>query len=445
MMLEICKKLIAEALRQGADTADCIASATEGISADIYEGQVDSFQKSQTQGVGIRVIRQGCVGYAYTERLEGAERIVAQAISAAKVTDQDEYACIYQKAQEYCSDQPGQTDLSPQMSQQVVEKAMSLYHAVMALPHIENVQGCSAEIEKTYVYFANSAGTIGQASRQNSALFVDAVAKIDDWTDSGWAFAVGKTLHDVDENQVAKKAQTKAIQYHQAGRAQNGTMPVIFHGGAMVDLLGAFSPIFSAERAQKGMSQLAGKQGQKIAADCVTFIDTPDHPDLGPGLPFDGEGVPTGCHTLVENGVLQTLLYSLASAKQDGVESTGHGRRGYSGQVTIAPHVFTVQSGQQTLSELCAQAGHGVVIYEVSGLHAGVNDVSGDFSLLCKGRLIENGQEGQAVEQMVVSGNFFTMLQNIVAVGNDTQYSIPAGSCYASPSVYVSSLSIAGN
>ena len=144
-MLDICKKLVNEALCQGADAADCIASATEGISADIYEGQVDSFQKSQTQGVGLRVLKKGRVGYAYTERLEGAERIVAQALSAAEVTDRDEYACIYQAAQRYASEQPGQTDLSPVVSQQIVDKALALYHAVMALPHVENVQGCSAE------------------------------------------------------------------------------------------------------------------------------------------------------------------------------------------------------------------------------------------------------------------------------------------------------------
>ena len=119
-----------------------------------------------------------------------------------------------------------------------MDKALALYHAVMALPHVENVQGCSAEMEKTYVYFANSAGTEGSASRQNTALFVDAVAKIGDWTDSGWSFAIGKTLEEVDEHQVAKRAQEKAIQYYQAGRTQNGAMPIIFHGQAMVDLLG---------------------------------------------------------------------------------------------------------------------------------------------------------------------------------------------------------------
>ncbi len=230
VMLDICKKLVNEALCQGADAADCIASATEGISADIYEGQVDSFQKARPKGSVFVFSKKGRVGYAYTERLEGAERIVAQALSAAEVTDRDEYACIYQAAQRYASEQPGQTDLSPVVSQQIVDKALALYHAVMALPHVENVQGCSAEMEKTYVYFANSAGTEGSASRQNTALFVDAVAKIGDWTDSGWSFAIGKTLEEVDEHQVAKRAQEKAIQYYQAGRTQNGAMPIIFHG-----------------------------------------------------------------------------------------------------------------------------------------------------------------------------------------------------------------------
>lgn len=443
-MLELCKQLVQQALRQGADAADCIASASEGISADIYEGHVDSFQKSQTQGVGLRVITGGRVGYAYTEQLESADRLAGQALSAAQVTDVDEYACIYEQAASYASCQEGQVDLSPEVAQQVVDKALSLYHAVMSQPHIENVQGCSAEMERSQVFFANSAGVQGSASRQNAALFVDAVAKIGDWTDSGWAFAVGKTLEALDEYDVAKQAQEKSVQYHDAGRAGNGTMQVIFHGEAMGDLLGAFSPIFSAERAQKGLSQLAGKQGEKIAAECVTIVDTPDHPLLGAGLPFDGEGAPTGPHTLVENGVLKTLLYSMAAAKQDGVQSTGHGRRGYSGQVTIAPHVFTVTPGNDPLEALCQQAQSGVVIYEVSGLHAGVNDVSGDFSLLCKGRKIENGAQGQAVEQMVVSGNFFAMLQNVQAVGNDTVYGIPGASCFASPSLWVGALAIAG-
>ena len=63
-MLEICKKLVAQALSAGADSADCIATATEGISADIYEGHVDEFQKSQTQGMGLRVFQNGRVGLA---------------------------------------------------------------------------------------------------------------------------------------------------------------------------------------------------------------------------------------------------------------------------------------------------------------------------------------------------------------------------------------------
>lgn len=52
-------------------------------------------------------------------------------------------------------------------------------------------------------------------------------------------------------------------------------MPVIFRNDCMPSLLGAFCGIFSAEAAQKGLSLLNGREGEKIAADCITLVDDP--------------------------------------------------------------------------------------------------------------------------------------------------------------------------
>ncbi len=442
-MQALCESLVALALQQGADGADCLARTSEGISAGVYEGQLESFQKSQVQGIGLRVIQQGRVGYAYTEQVEEAEKIVSQALSVSQISDVDEYACIFDGACDACQQEAALPPFTPGHAQEVVEAALALYHEVIHLPHIKNTQSCSAEWEQHAVFFANSHGVAGSASRRECAVFVDAVAKIGDWTDSGWAFEVGHTLKDLSLSNVAAKAQQEAVKYHGAGRAKSGRYPVVILNEAMNDLLGAFSPVFSAERAQKGLSLLKGKQGQRIANANVTLIDAPSHPVLGPRLPFDGEGVPTRAVTLVKEGVLQTLLYSLSAAKQDGVDSTGHGRRGYSSQVSIAPYTLSLLPGQESLESLCQQAGQGVLVCEVSGLHAGVNDVSGDFSLLCKGNLIENGRLGQPIEQLVVSGNFFALLSQVQALGNDVFYSVPSTSCFACPSVLIKQLMIA--
>ena len=85
--------------------------------------------------------------------------------------------------------------------------------------------------------------------------------------------------------------------------------------------------------------------------------------------------------------------------------------------------------------------GNGLVITDVSGLHAGANAVSGDFSLLSKGYTIENGKKGRAVEQITVAGNFYAMLKNIRAFGCDLEFN---GSPIGSPSVDVGEMNVAG-
>ena len=84
--------------------------------------------------------------------------------------------------------------------------------------------------------------------------------------------------------------------------------------------------------------------------------------------------------------------------------------------------------------------GRGIVITDVSGLHAGANAVSGDFSLLAQGYLVEDGKKAQPVEQVTVAGNFFEVLKNVVAVGSDLKF--PGG--VGSPSVWVREISVAG-
>ena len=99
---------------------------------------------------------------------------------------------------------------------------------------------------------------------------------------------------------------------------------------------------------------------------------------------------------------------------------------------------------ETTQDELLAAMNDGILITEVSGLHAGANQISGDFSLLAKGFLIENGKKGAAVEQITVAGNFFTMLSDVVAVASDLDFGMPGSSMFGSPTLWIKSLSVAG-
>ena len=190
------------------------------------------------------------------------------------------------------------------------------------------------------------------------------------------------------------------------------------------------------------MSLLAGKEGEKIAADCVTLMDDPHMPGGLASSPFDAEGVATKVKAVIENGKLTTLLHNLKTARKAGVRSTGNANKGgYAAPIGVSPSNFYFKPGNKTLAELMQDMGDGLVITEVSGLHAGANPVSGDFSLLAKGYIVEKGQKGRAVEQITVAGNFYALLKNIRAFGSDLEF---VGSPVGSPSVDVGEMNIAG-
>ncbi|MBR4255894.1 MAG: TldD/PmbA family protein, partial [Clostridia bacterium] len=147
----------------------------------------------------------------------------------------------------------------------------------------------------------------------------------------------------------------------------------------------------------------------------------------------------------VENGVLKTLLYNLKTAHKAGVKSTGNASKGgYTSPIGISVNNFTLSSGKKTLAELAETMGEGIIITEVSGLHAGANAVTGDFSLLSKGYLVEGGKKGRAVNGVTVSGNFYELLKNIEETGCDVYHNM-FGEAISSPSVLISApMSIAG-
>ena len=210
----------------------------------------------------------------------------------------------------------------------------------------------------------------------------------------------------------------------------------------MADLLQTFCGIISAESAQKGLSLLKGKLGEQVAAQCVTLIDDPLLLDGLEARPFDDEGVASAAHTVIENGVFQTFLHNLKTVHKDGVETTGNASRaGYASSVHVAPSNLYFQPGRRSVEEMLASIGEGLVITEVSGLHAGANPVSGDFSLLSKGYVFQNGKRGKGVEQITVAGNFYDLLSSIRELASDLVF--PLGGI-GSPSVDAGELSISG-
>ena len=194
------------------------------------------------------------------------------------------------------------------------------------------------------------------------------------------------------------------------------------------------------------LSLLKGKLKTKIASDIVTLIDDPLMEKGLASIPFDDEGVATYTKAVIGEGILNTYLYNLKTAKKDGVESTGNASKAsYASPIGTSPSNFYIKPGNNDIDELKKLLGKGLLITEVQGLHSGANPVSGDFSLGAKGFLIKNGLIERPVEQITIAGNFYKILLDIVDLGSDLKFGIPSGSsCFGSPSVIVKEMSVAG-
>ena len=187
------------------------------------------------------------------------------------------------------------------------------------------------------------------------------------------------------------------------------------------------------------------KEGEKVAADCVTVVDDPFFKQSTMQMPFDAEGVATHEKNLIDKGVLSTLLYDLTNAKKAGKSSTGNAVRGsIADPVAIAPYCLRVAPGEYTPAELRAKMANGLYINELKGLHAGTDSVTGDFSIESAGFVVENGELTRPVHTFTVAGNFFDLLKAIDGVANEVEIGFPSTSMTAAPDVLVRGLSVAG-
>ena len=214
----------------------------------------------------------------------------------------------------------------------------------------------------------------------------------------------------------------------------------------MRTILSVYSSAFSAKMAQMGMSLLAGKEGEKIAADIVTITDDPMREGVSIQTNFDGEGVAAYRKSVVEAGVLKTLLHNRETAAVAGVESTGNASKGsYASPVAISPYAFCLEAGEYSEEELFAMVGNGIYITELKGLHAGANPVTGDFSLESAGFKIVDGKKAEAIKSFTIAGNFFELIKSIVALSNKVEVAITGGfTTFGAPAVLIHDLSVAG-
>ena len=411
----------------------------------VFMHEVNEFSSSLDGGVCFRCIVDGKMGYASTQALsaEEAASIVERAMDNARTLESEDVVFLGEGGQEYEPLALQPYDLPS--TEELIATALKTQESLYAKEGV--VDGCQSQalMQTSKIAIVNSKGL--DLSYENNAAGLVTVAVVTNGTEmeNDFSFKLGK-LDTIDIEKLTGKAADNARRKLGGDVAPTGQYPVVFSPDAMCSLLQVYSSIFSSEAAQKGLSKLADLEGQVIASPAVTLVDDPFHKENPEPMNFDAEGSPTHRKNVIENGVLNTLLYNLKTAYKAGKKTTGNASKGgYTAPVGISPFTMYLAGGDMTEEALLAKVGNGVFITDLSGLHAGANPISGDFSLQSAGYMIENGQKTTYVKAFTVAGNFYDVLKNVVAVANNVTLPMPMGkTTFGAPSTWVDGLSIAG-
>lgn len=437
--------LIREARLAGLEEYEIYFMEAGGTSAETLKGEISSFSSDVGGGISFRCIVNGKMGSASTELLTDGEMkaLVERAIENAKNIESDDKAVIFAGSESYA--EPKLPEFNEMDTATLKEIALELHKKTCAKSEYI-IDGTMVLVmqNSTKIVLINSHGLELHGEVGVAGAGVEAVVSKDGENQS--AFSLEEKFDVQTIELISERAVEDALAKLGACELESGKYDVILSGKSMKDLLSTFSSIFSGRSANLGLSLLKGKEGEKIASECVTLVDDPLYEGSAMQTAFDGEGVATYTKNVIESGILKTLLYDIASADKVGVESTGNGQRGsYASPVSVSPYHFYIAPGNMNDDELLASLGEGIYITELQGLHAGANAVTGDFSIQSAGFRVRNGKKCEAVKSFTIAGNFFELIKSIESLASDVKFGFPSGfTVFGSPDTLIRNMSVAG-
>ncbi|HZO59795.1 MAG TPA: TldD/PmbA family protein [Solirubrobacterales bacterium] len=446
--LEAAARLAVDAaLAEGVHEADAWCQDSVERSVRVYEGSVESLTEAGSKGAGVRVFRDGRTGYAYGSDLseQGLRELARAAAASAAVTEPDENAGIPRR--------PGAAPIadlrSPGFGDWTMERRVDLALAVERAarerdPLVTNVEDTVYSDAEARAALANSNGFCD--SYEETQCYSFAYAFAGDGADrmTGMGFAVGRGPDDLDPEQVGHEAADRALALHGARQPESRRCPVVLDPFVAASFASIIGRTLSADAVQRGRSLFAGREGDEIAAASFRLVDDGVHPEGMATSPFDGEGVARQTTTLIEDGVLRTYLFDTYTANKGQRDSTGNGDRGsYRTPPSVSPSNLLVASGDASSEDLLQAAGDGLYVMGVSGLHSGVNPVSGSFSVGATGRLIRDGELAEPAREMTIASDLVAMLQGVTRAGAAARW-VPFGGSVQAPALLVEEMTVAG-
>jgi PmbA protein len=392
--------------------------------------QLKSIQTSQRTRSEVKVIVNGQIGHSVTSDIHDLDGVVARALESAEFGSPAHFQ--FPGPQSGIEVKIYDPSVLPVTKPEMVQIGQEMIEQIKAYdPDILVNAGISKRVHR--MEFANSAGTA--FTDESTGFSVSANGQRVRGTDillTG--YDVDRKKRAIDHIAIAHKTIEWFRMAEHTVSVRSGDMPVILTPEGTSILLLTLWLGTDGKNVLLGSSPLADKLGERIADPRFSLIDNPLIDYAARSSRHDDEGVPRQVTLLIEEGVVKHFLYDLDTAGQAGVETTGHGAERHPTNLIIPP-------GDVSYEEMVKGIDKGLLVYNVMGLGQG-NAISGEFSVnVMLGYKIEKGEIVGRVKDVMLAGNVYDALNDIVAIGDKAEWvsGWPSG---AFPHVQIGKLSV---
>ncbi|MDZ4734956.1 MAG: metallopeptidase TldD-related protein [Rhodospirillaceae bacterium] len=441
-LLDPLDDLIGRALRAGADAADAVTIESASLSQAVRLGEPETLERSESRDLGLRVMigrRQAIVSSA-DFKPDMLDELVERAIAMARAVPEDRF-CGLPDPDQIAVRIPDldRFDPSEPTPEALLDRAHECEDAARSVKGITNSNGADASWGRGRVALVASNGFAGSFASSHHSVSVSVVAGSGTAMERDHDMSVALFASELENpGTVGKRAADRTLRRLNPRKIASSSMPVVFDPRVANGLVAHIASAANGSAIARGTSYLKESMGSRILPKGLSVIDEPDRVRGLNSMPFDGEGIATRRLAIVEDGTLASWVLDLATARQLGLETTGHARRGTSGPPSPGTSNLYLAGGSGSVDELIADIDRGLLVTDLMGF--GINIVTGDYSRGAAGFLIEKGRISGPVSEVTIAGNLKDMLANMRAAGDlEFRYGTNA------PTVRIERMMVAGS
>ena len=442
-VLNLLSDLIAQARKAGADAADAIFVNGISLSHAQRLGKIEKLERSEGSDLGLRVLvgkRQAIVSSSDTSR-PALEELVARAVAMARTVPEDPYCGLADPDRIFRGPVADLEIHDPRepAPQLLIERASKAEDAARAIPGVTNSEGAEASWGQTRVALAASNGFAGGYAVSRQSVGVAVLAGEGTAMERDYEFSSAVFREDLDDPaDVGRSAGERAVRRLKPRKVGTQKLPVVYDPRVSNGLLRHLAGAINGSAIARGTSFLKDSLGKRIMPAALSVFDDPHRKRGLASKPFDAEGIANDALALVEDGVLQTWILDLRSARQLGLETIGRAARGTSGPPSPSTTNLYLPAGRITRDALLADIKSGLYVNELMGF--GINGVTGDYSRGASGFWIENGELAYPISEVTIAGNLKDMCLNMLPA-DDLKFRYGTDA----PTIRVDGLTIAGS